>query len=55
MRSDPSVYYIKDEEDKYTGTQWKEFPRIEPRYTDPNIPQHQEEEDKNLQFSVCTM
>jgi hypothetical protein len=32
---DPSIYYVKGEEDKYTGTQWKEFTRIEPRYTAP--------------------
>ena len=32
---DPSIYYVKGEEDKYTGTQWKEFARIEPRYTAP--------------------
>ncbi|MDQ3966965.1 MAG: hypothetical protein M3275_01050 [Thermoproteota archaeon] len=32
---DPSAYYVKGEEDKYTGTHWKEFPRIEPRYTPP--------------------
>lgn len=24
---DPSAYYVKGEEDKYTGTQWKEFAR----------------------------
>ena len=32
---DPSIYYVKGEEDKYTGTHWKEFARIEPRYTAP--------------------
>ena len=32
---DPSIYYVKGEEDKYTGTLWKEFARIEPRYTTP--------------------
>src|SRR5215213_9467073 len=32
---DPSTYYVKGEEDKYTGTQWKEFTRIESRYTAP--------------------
>ena len=32
---DPSTYYVKGEEGKYTGTQWKEFARIEPRYTAP--------------------
>lgn len=32
---DPSIYYVKGEEDKYTGTQWKEFARIEPRYAAP--------------------
>jgi hypothetical protein len=32
---DPSIYYVKGEEDKYTGTQWKEFARIKPRYTAP--------------------
>lgn len=35
---DPSTYYVKGEEDKYTGTQWKEFARIEPRYTAPSYP-----------------
>ena len=32
---DPSMYYVKGEEDKYSGTQWKEFPRIKPRYASP--------------------
>ena len=32
---DPSTYYVKGEEDKYTGTQWKEFAKIEPMYTPP--------------------
>jgi hypothetical protein len=32
---DPSAYYVKGEEDKFTGTQWKEFARIEQRYTAP--------------------
>jgi hypothetical protein len=32
---DPSIYYVKGQENKYTGTQWKEFVRIEPRYTTP--------------------
>ena len=32
---DPSIYYVKGEEAKYTGTQWKEFAKIEPRYTAP--------------------
>ena len=32
---DPSTYYVKGEEDKFTGTQWKEFRRIEPRYSAP--------------------
>ena len=32
---DPSTYYVKGEEDEYTGTQWKEFARIEPRYKAP--------------------
>ena len=35
---DPSTYYVKGEEDKFMGTQWKEFARIEPRYTAPHIP-----------------
>jgi hypothetical protein len=30
---DPSLYYVKGEEEKYTSTQWKEFARIEPRYS----------------------
>jgi hypothetical protein len=30
---DPSIYYVKGEEDQYTGAQWKEFARIEPRST----------------------
>jgi hypothetical protein len=32
---DPSTYYVKGEEDEYTGTQWKEFARMEPRYKAP--------------------
>ena len=32
---DPSLYYVKGQEDKYTGTQWREFARIEPRYAAP--------------------
>ena len=35
---DPSIYYVKGEEDKFTGTQWKEFARIEPRCTPPQYP-----------------
>ena len=32
---DPSIYYVKGEEDKFAGTHWKEFPRIKPRYVPP--------------------
>ena len=32
---DPSTYFVKGEEDKFMDTQWKEFARIEPRYTAP--------------------
>jgi hypothetical protein len=35
LTPDPSTYYVKGEEDKYTGTQWKKFAKIEPRYTTP--------------------
>ena len=35
LTPDPLTYYVKGEEDKYTGTQWKEFAKIEPRYTTP--------------------
>ena len=53
---DPSVYYVKGEEDKYTGTQWKEFPRIEPRYTPPQYtvaPKGREEESAALRCALC--
>ncbi len=29
---DPSAYYVKGEEHKFTGTQWKEFPKIKPTH-----------------------
>jgi hypothetical protein len=32
---DPSTYLVKGEEDKYTGTKWREFSKIEQRYTAP--------------------
>ncbi len=32
---DPSIYYVKGEEDKFGGTKWKEFPRTKPRYAPP--------------------
>ncbi len=53
---DPSVYYVKGEEDKYTGTQWKEFPRIAPRYTPPQYtvaPKGREEESVALRCALC--
>jgi hypothetical protein len=47
---DPSAYYVKGEEDKYTGTQWKEFARIEPKYTAPkySIAQKGKEEEPRV-------
>src|SRR5919202_2616526 len=44
---DPSLYYVKGQEDKYTGTQWKEFARIAPRYSTSKyvvIPKRSKEE-----------
>ena len=54
---DPSMYYVKGEEDKYTGTQWKEFPRIEPRYTPPQYtvaPKGREGEEEPAVF-LCAL
>lgn len=52
---DPSRYLVKGEEDKYTGTQWKEFARIEPRYTAPRYSGHSgvAEESAMYRCALC--
>ena len=54
---DPSTYYyVKGEEDEYTGTLWKEFAKIEPRYKAPTYsiaPRRAEEEPPVYRCVLC--